>query len=192
MRNILEYPITDKERIETLEQIKNDILAEETVGDLRAEILQECIDTIKSNHTKIELGADELALEKINELENWYQQQKHRARENVLSHLKMTGVEPGIWEEWASKNVTTPPPLTTAKNGFDLVVCAVHDALTQDGVAAWDAYSASCIAQMIHVQLSSRKRLLAVLERIASSPYADINDLCQIAEDAIFDEKPNE
>ena len=59
MRNILEYPITDKERIETLEQIKNNILAEESIGDLRAEILQECIDSIKSNNTEIQLGADD-------------------------------------------------------------------------------------------------------------------------------------
>ena len=71
MRNILEYPITDKERIETLEQIKNDILAQETIGDLRAEILQECIELIKSNSVTIQLSADERTMERINKLEKW-------------------------------------------------------------------------------------------------------------------------
>ena len=41
MRNILQYPITDGERKETLMRVSEDILAEETIGDLRALIVQD-------------------------------------------------------------------------------------------------------------------------------------------------------
>lgn len=188
MRNILAYPTTDKERIETLERIKQDILNQKTIGDLRAEILQECIDTIKSNNTEMQLGADEKAIEKINYLENWYKQQQFRCREDALSHLAMAGLKPGMWSEWSSD----PPPLKPYKNGFDLILCAILDVLTQEGNCAWAGDATSCVGQLVRAQLESRKRLLAVLERIAHSPNAEIEDLCQLAEDAILNEKPTE
>ena len=118
MRNILEYPITDKERIQTLEDLKNEILAQDTVGDLRAEILQECIDLIKSNGATIQLAADDLARAKIESLQKFYQEQQHRARENVLSTLDSASLKPGMWAEWRED----PPPIKCSKNGFDLIL----------------------------------------------------------------------
>jgi len=46
MRNILQYPITDDERKETLTQVCNDIMAQETIGDLRAVIVNDAVEAI--------------------------------------------------------------------------------------------------------------------------------------------------
>lgn len=51
MRNILQYPITFKEKIDTLTELKNKILEEYrnllVCGDMKAAILQEVINDIK-------------------------------------------------------------------------------------------------------------------------------------------------
>ena len=51
MRNILQYPITLKEKIDTLTELRDNIIAEYRnlliCGDLKAEILQEVINDIK-------------------------------------------------------------------------------------------------------------------------------------------------
>ncbi len=51
MRNILQYPITFKEKIDTLNEIKAKVLEEYRntliVGDLKGEIIQEVINDIK-------------------------------------------------------------------------------------------------------------------------------------------------
>lgn len=187
MRNILEYPITDKERIETLEQIKNDILAQDTVGDLRAEILQECIDAIKSNSVDMQLSADQRALEKIEELQQHIASVVPDSRKKALLFIRDNGHHAGMWVDWQN----TPPPLDRYKNNKDVVSAAVLDALTEHGVAIfWANQGISCVSNMIDAQLNSRKRLLKTLERIASSPYSKSEDLCSLAEDAILDEIP--
>ena len=188
MRNVLEYPITDKERIETLEQIKNDILAQETIGDLRAEILQECIELIKSNSVTIQLSADERTMERINKLEKWYQEQQHRARENILSTLKLAGLKSDMWKEWTNN----PPPVNSYNNGFDLITCAILDALTDGGYCAWAGAGVNNVTRIVRAQFQSRKKLLHALENIADLQNADVEALRQIAKDAILNEKPIE
>jgi hypothetical protein len=184
MRNILEHPITDKERIDTLEDIKNEILAQDTVGDLRAAIVQECIDMIKSHGVTIQLAADDLAKNKIDSLQHWYKEQQHRARENVLSTLALLGFKPGMWTEYADD----PPPLNTYQNGTDVVVLAILDALTQEGICAWNGKAISCVSQIIYAQIYSRKRLIVALEKIVLN-LSDTDDLREIAIDAINYEK---
>jgi hypothetical protein len=185
MRNILEHPITDKERIDTLEDIKNEILAQDTVGDLRAAIVQECIDMIKSHGVTIQLAADDLAKNKIESLQTWYKEQQHQARENVLSTLASAELKPGMWAEWRND----PPPIKCSKNGYDLILLAILDALTQEGNAAWAGDATSCVAQIVKAQLNSRKRLILALEQIAHTSSSDCDDLRDIAIDAINNEK---
>lgn len=48
MRNLLAYPITNEERLDILEQIKKNILEDQLFGDIRALVIQECIDHIKN------------------------------------------------------------------------------------------------------------------------------------------------
>lgn len=49
MRNIIEYPVTTDEVITVLSSIRDDILAEQTIGDLRAYIVELVIRNIKNN-----------------------------------------------------------------------------------------------------------------------------------------------
>lgn len=186
MRNILEYPITNQERIEVLTDIKNKILAEETIGDTRATIVQECIDTIKNNHAITQLGADEVLIEENKKIKEWHSSRNVLSREQSNSNLIHLGLKPGMWAEWRNN----PPPLNAYKKNTDLLVLAVIDALTQEGVIAWNGDATSCVSQMIHAQLDSRKRLLSALKRIANALNADADDLRDMANDAINDETP--
>lgn len=186
MRNIIEYPITNQERIDVLTEIKNKILAEGTYGDTRAEIVQECIDMIKSNHTTMQLGADDLVMQENEKLKEWNATRGDVSRQQSIASLIHNGLRPGIWVEWRNN----PPPLNAYKKGTDLIVLAVIDALTQEGIVAWNGNATSCVSQMIHAQLNSRKRLLGALNRIANALSADADDLRDIAKDAILDETP--
>lgn len=63
MRNILQYPITLKEKIDTLTKIKEDILTEYrnllVCGDMKAEIIQEVINDIKRLYNEKVRSGDE-------------------------------------------------------------------------------------------------------------------------------------
>lgn len=186
MRNILEYPITNKERIEALKEIKNAILAEESIGDLRAYIVQECIDTIKNNNTTMQLSADELALQEIDKLKEWSNSRNSASRLQTVALLKQAGYEPGMWVEW----VQDPPPLKAYKKTTDVILLVVLDALTQESIIVWHGAATRCVSQIIHAQLNSRKRLMSALERIANALSAESGDLRDMAKDAISAEKP--
>lgn len=188
MRNILEYPITNQERIDTLKEIQNEILAEESVGDLRAEILQECIDAIKDKNTRIQLSGDEEALNQITKLQTWYADRNYESRQQASYLLKQNGFNPGMWAKWRED----PPPLKAYKKSTDLILLAILDVLTQEGIVAWPGDATSCVSQIVHAQLNSRKRLMSALERMAHAYTADADDLREMAEDAISAEKPIE
>lgn len=188
MRNILEYPITNQERIDTLKQIQADILAEQSVGDLRAEILQECIDTIKDKSARLQLSCDEEALNEITKLQTWHADRLYESRQQAGYFLKHNGLEPGMWAKWRED----PPPLQAYKNSTDLILLAIIDVLTQEGIVAWPGDATSCVSQLVHAQLNSRKRLISALERIVHAYTADTDDLREMAEDAILAEKPIE
>ena len=194
VRNLLEYPITDDERKQTLKQIKDEIIGDPLdppIGDLRLCILQDAIDAIDEKNTIMNIAGDDALKEEIKKLKdqlyaaNMRDSLRHRqSRDNLIQTLESAGMKPGMWARWRDN----PPPLNTSKNiRIDEVVYAIIDALTQEGITAWNGDATGCVSQMIYAQMKNRRKLFEALTRITFSETDDADTLRDIAKDSILD-----